>query len=376
MSDNSIVLYTLIFFFGTFFAFKSQQKIHYGTNTIKLGWFLASYFVLWFFFAFNDIGADTPQYRLLFENSDTNEMNYYTGAVEPGYIFVNYLIHFLTHDPVWGVAIIRTIQISIVYISIYLLRNRIIIGFAVMCYLALFYFGSYNILRLALASSVCMLCYAFIVNRYSKYITILLAVIPFFIHRSSIVFAIAVLLYYAYGKMQGRYGNIMRAAMIVGCIIVVTYGAILLQDILTMGFGEGRYDDYLDTQGTAGIMVCVFYIPLLYCVFKGLKRGVIYDAAWLNLTFIITIIGFAIAVMGYQVGMLSRMAPYFSMPLMFHLSYFLINIKSGIYIPGLKSDFTYQQGVIGLIIYFCIRFIINIQGSYIPDGLMNFKLVF
>lgn len=376
MSDSSITLYTLLFIIGSYFAFKSQRRAFYGTNNIRLIWFIASYLVLWFFFAFNDVGADTPQYRVLFEYSDSNEMNYYTGAVEPGYIFVNYLVHFLTHNPIWGVAIIRTIQITIVFLSIYLLRNRIIIGFAVMGYMALYYFGSFNILRLALASSICMLCYACVVNRYNKFIIVILALLPFFIHRSSLVFPLTILLFLIYGKFQRRYGKFIRILIVTGCIIVISLVSVILQDILSMGFGEGRYDAYLDTNGSAGVMVFVFYVPLIYCILKSGKEGVEYDANWVNLSFIFTIIGFSIAIMGYQVGMLARMAPYFAMPMLFYMSNYLISVRSGKYITGLRSNFNYQQGAFLLFFYYFIRFVINIRGSYIPDGLMGFKFVF
>lgn len=375
-SDYSVALYSLIFIVGSFLAFKSQQVSDYGTLNVRKGWFFASFLFLWFFFAFNDVGADTGQYRILFEYSDTNQTNYYTGAVESGYIYINYLVHFITNDPVWGIVIIRTIQFALVYLAIFMVRDRIIIGFAVMCYAALFYFGSFNILRLALASSVCMVCYACVVRGYSKYLIVFLAVIPFFIHRSSIIFSLTLFLWYLYQRFHKSMGTFARIAMMGGCIFILAYGTTLMQDLMASGFSDGRYDNYLDTNGTRGVMVIIFYAPLLYFMFSTLGMGSKYDQQWTNLSFIFTLMSFTIAVMAYQVGMLTRMAAYLCMPMMYYMSYVLLTMKTGTYIQGMKLSIDYRSGYVLCILYFIFRFVLNIEGSYIPDGLMDFHLIF
>ena len=123
--------------------------------------FICSFIVLWIFFAFNDIGVDTPMYRGLYERyySISSASNEYA-AVEKGYQYLNVILHIFTENGHTGVILIRSIQLSILYTSLYLLKDKIIMGYGIMAYIALYYFQSFDLLRSSLAGVICLLSFA------------------------------------------------------------------------------------------------------------------------------------------------------------------------------------------------------------------------
>lgn len=93
----TIVLYSLIYMMATTFAFKSQKTNVSGNVSINLRFYLMSLFVLVFFFAFNDVGVDTPHYKTYFSEYRTiADISRHFGAVEVGFQYLNIALHFIT----------------------------------------------------------------------------------------------------------------------------------------------------------------------------------------------------------------------------------------------------------------------------------------
>lgn len=369
--DISILLYTFIFFLASFFAFSSQE-IHYsGKIVFRPAWFVLCFLLLWIFFAFNDVGSDLPQYRFLFENSKDGEANYETGLVEMGYIYLNYFIHLFTHDPLRGVAIIRTIQLLTVFVSFYLLRKDIHLGFSVTAYVALFYFASFNILRSSLAGAICLLNIALILKNRALF-CIPLMVLAYSIHRSSALFLIPIASYYILYKSPIRkLGKAGKVTYVLLSFILVVYGTLLMQNLLENGFGVGRFDGYLEEEQTAGVMFLFVYIPLFYALYKSRTIKELRQSKLFDITFVFLVFECLIALLAYKVGILTRADIYFSMPLLIFIPSFLSyrGGREGTNIHGM------HQWRLFFYFYLCFRFYITITGIFKVSMIDHFHFI-
>lgn len=369
--DSSILIYTIIFFLASFFAFKSQKTYSNGRIDFHLPWFVFCFLLLWVFFAFNDVGSDLPQYRYLFENSKSGETNYETGLVEIGYIYLNYFVHFFTHNPVYGVAIIRTIQLLIIFASFYLLRKDINLGFTVTAYVALYYFASFNILRSSLAGAICILNIALILREKNLF-CIPLMVLAYTLHRSSALFLLPIASYYLLYKSPFRkIGNVGKIVYVLVCIAVLSYGTVYIQRFIDSGFGAGRFDGYLEEEQTVGVMFLFIYFPLFWALYKSrvivtLRQTKLYDLAFVFLVF-----ECLIAMLAYKVGILTRADIYFSMPLLIYIPAFL-SFRG--HMGGTESGGMHQWRLF-FYIYLCLRFIITISGIFKVSMIDHFHFI-
>lgn len=371
IEDLSILLYTFIFFLSSLFAFNSQKILSSGNIVFRPAWFVLCFLLLWVFYAFNDVGSDLPQYRFIFENSRSGEANYETGLVEMGYIYLNYIIHFFTHDPVRGVAIIRTIQLLIVFWAFYLLRKDINLGFCVTAYVALFYFASYNILRSSLAGAICILNVALLLKN-KNWFCIPLILLAYSIHRSSALFLIPIASYYLlYNSPFRKLGKAGKVAYVLLSSAVVVYGTLFMQYLLESGFGVGRFDDYLEEEQTAGVMFLFIYIPLFVALYKSRSIESLRFSKLFDITFVFLVFECLIALLAYKVGILTRADIYFSMPLLIYIPAFLCyrGGREGTNLHGM------HQWRLFFYFYLCFRFYITITGIFKVSMIDHFHFV-
>lgn len=368
-NGGSIFLYTIIFFVSFLLASKSQKVVN-GNYIFQRSWFFITFLFLWIFFALNDVGADTEQYRSIFSNvTNTADISQIALGVEPGYQFLNYLVHFLTNNPVSGVAIIRTLQLALVFLSFYLLRDEIDIKFAVMAYVAFFYFSSFNILRSSLAGSVGLISFA-LLYRKKDFLAFILAIVGFSFHNSFALFIITLILCELILKIRLLNKNVTLIVIIafVALLFVLNVGADYINFVLNNSdFNNGRYEGYASDTSAAGLFVVFKYVPVFYSLYllgrSKIKSEV--EKRWLIMNLVYVFAGFAIAVMGYQIGMLTRTAIYFG-------SAYLFLIPSSFYRPGLISRKSFK---IVIFIFLTMMYMINISGYLGPDQLSNFHFV-
>ncbi|MCQ2171309.1 MAG: EpsG family protein [Bacteroidales bacterium] len=369
--DISIFYYTLIFLLASKFAFNAQYKTVNGNIVFRPHWFLICFLFLWVFFAFNDVGSDLPQYRLLFDESKDGTSTYGTGLVEIGYIYLNYIIHLFTDNAIYGVAIIRTIQLAIVFFSFYLLRDNISIGYAVTAYVALFYFASFNILRSSLAGAICILNISLLLKDKSIF-CIPLMLLSFFIHRSSALFVIPILSYFIlYQSPLKKMGKVVKIAYVAASVFALVYGASLLQHFVDQGFGAGRFDDYLEEEQTVGIMFIFVYAPLFWALYKSYKIKSFRNSRLYKLTFVFLIFECFVALLSYKVGILTRADIYFSMPILMFIPAFLRQGGNSTN-PNIRGS---NQWRFVIFLYLVIRFAITTSGIFKVSMIDNFHFI-
>ena len=370
---NTMFLYTIIFIVSTLFAFLSQ-KDNNGTYEINLKWYIFSFLFLCFFYTFNDVGSDTPTYRLLFDFyksfQDCSTTINSTG-IELGYQYVNVILHIITSDSIIAVAIIRTLQLFIIYYALFLMRDKIHLGYAIMSYIVFFYFDSFNLLRSSLAGSLSLLSLVFLLKKKIIH-AISLAVVMILIHKTSYIFLLSELLYVLVYKFRlvKSYKIFVILTIISFFIIIYWGGSIINSLIVEHDFGNGRYDHYLNQTSSFGLIVLIKYMPvifILYTLFKPLRN---LDEDWWNINFLFSIIGFSIALLGYQYGMLTRLFIYFSNSFLLLIPYY---IKNGRILTKMDNSFTFKYShkfvSFLLILFYGYMFVITIGGLYKVSGL-------
>lgn len=370
LHGGTIILYTFIFIVASILGYKVQYVNKGGQYVFSMKKFVCLFLFLSFFYVFNDVGIDTDHYRTYYIKYATlQDLEDHIGAVERLYQYLNIALHLFIKNERIGVGLIRLLQLAILFAALYKLRNRINIGLAIMGYIAFFYYDSFNVLRSSLAGSICLLAMAFLYDK--KYlITLALSFIAYGFHHSAIFFVATVLLYLiCYHTPIKRFKKIVPVLSVIVLFVVLNIGANIINQLLAADFANGRYDYVESHESTMGLFILLKYsIPFitLYLVNKYKNNDGCSGYLW-EIDFLWTIAGFALALLAYQIGMLTRAAIYFS-------SSFIFLLPSYIYSHELSRNSRTTTKII-YILYFILMFVITIGGLYEISGLGPFKFV-
>lgn len=368
LHGTTIVLYTFIFVLSSFLGFKCQRKEWYGTEKINKKTYIILFLFLCIFYAFNDVGVDTPHYRHYFIlYKDFNSLDEGYGAVEKLYQLLNVGLNLFFSSSYWAVAFIRIVQLAIFFYALYMLRSRTIIGFAIMAYVAFFYFDAFNLLRSSLAGSLAILSFAYLNNRRFL-LAIFCAIVAMGFHTSAIFLLLTIGIYLlCYETALVKFQRIIPTVATIMLFIVLSVGGDYINILLADDFGGGRYDYIEASSKGIGLFVLLKYFPpiaVLY-ILKKFKSEII-PKSWINLNFVWLIVGFAIALLAYQVGMLTRVAIYFSSPFLFLMPYFCVQLFN-------KRSPNYKTVFLLFIAYYTFMFCSTMGGLYDISELGPFK---
>lgn len=365
---TTIILYTFIFIVASILGFKCQKKEWYGTKQIYKKTYYFLFLFLCVFYAFNDVGVDTPHYRHYFDiYKDLNSLDDGYGAVERLYQLLNVGLHYVFSESYWAVSFIRILQLGIFFYAIYLMRDKTIIGFAVMAYVAFFYFDSFNLLRSSLSGSLAILSFAFIHKR--KFIlAITTSLIAMGFHTSAIFLIVTIGLYFlCYETILVKFQKVIPFVATVMLFITLAIGGDYINILLADDFGGGRYAAYEASSNGIGLFILMKYLPPFIAFFALRKsRENLLINSWLNLNFVWLIVGFALALLAYQIGLLTRVAIYFSTPFLFLMPYYCISLIQ-------KRSDNYKIVRTLFIAYFIFMYVSTMGGLYDISELGPFK---
>lgn len=366
--EITIFLYTFIFITSSFLGFKCQKQEWYGTKYISNKIFICLFIFLCVFYAFNDVGVDTPHYRHYFDiYKDIDSIDNGYGSVEKLYQILNILLHYIFTDSYWAVAFIRVLQLGLFFYAIYLLRDKTIIGFSIMAYVALFYFDSFNLLRSSLSGSLSLLSFAYLYqNRYIPMIVTTLLSVGF--HTSALLLVLAIVIYcICYETPLKKLHKIIPVAATLALFSLLAVGGDYINVLLADDFGGGRYEDYKASSNGIGVFILLKYLPTF--VFFYLLKKIHSDFnKWMNINFVWLMMGFGIALLAYQIGILGRVAIYFSPPFIFLMPYYCIITQ--------QSSVQNRASVRLLFIFFyAFLFVSTLGGLYVISEIGPFKFI-
>lgn len=373
----SIWAYNTIFILTTTFAFlsNSKSKIIISQNkslSPQKIFFYLSFLCAWIFFAFSSTGSDYKAYFSIYENASFSDSFFLSRTTEKGYLIMNVILNHFIPNAYFGIAFIKTITLLLVWGGINSLRNQIHIGFAVMAYMALFYFQSFNLLRLSLSGSICFIAFVYLIKNKKKS-AIFLTIFAITIHRSALLFLITLMAYFLY-RFSGRIKSVYRILLLFAVLILTFLGKDIIIRTIESGLLGDRYSVYLDINSTFGYAQLVFYLPVFFIIFDLLKTKSLRNSVFVELFYIWVFSGFTVALLGYGIGILTRAAIYFSPVFVIFIPYYM-RYRQDRSIPSYnRKRLSYSILSVVIFCYWILRYILTISSLFIPSGLYEYKM--
>lgn len=156
---STVVLYIFVIIWAVFWGRIAQKKraVRKGlqivtcTSIFKL---VIALVVPWFILAFTNIGVDYEHYYdIIYKVTWYDYADYFTW--EPFFLLMSVFFKTICNgNPDLVIFIYKTITVFLIGTSMYLLRNEVRLWLSIMVYMMLFYFGSFYLIAMCLASSI------------------------------------------------------------------------------------------------------------------------------------------------------------------------------------------------------------------------------
>lgn len=333
-------------------------------------WFFAACALLWAVCFFTNVGTDYPTYVHVYADNTWELVVRDTELqIEHGFRLLCYLMRFVIPNADLGLGILKTAMMALMLYAIYRMRNELHMGTALGAYAALFYYTSFSLLRFCFTSAMVLLAWVnFLEGKNKKgLLWLLLAVL---LHKTMLLCAAVYALYYVTRKVQTKKLFIALSALLIPVLLLCRP---FLQWLVTLPLFE-KYIYYVSDEMSFGIMQFVFYAPVA-AVFLFSKLPEKQQSR--NLLPMLALMGFAIAMMGYTVGMVARFYTCFAVNFVILIPMFVHQVRRkelgqncGTYLTlSPRYHLSYRLTMLLVILYFGMRFVIDIGELMDPWGL-------
>lgn len=311
-SNDTLYLYFFIAFLVALFGWLSQHvkslvRVEAGTSSnqyldrINSIFFYGIFIVLFFFSAFRDVGVDLPTYRSIFNDSTSAYSTDF--SIEPGFLYINKILKTIGCNANIAISLFSFITIFLVFKTVRIYVGQLNIALSLLAYATIYYFPSFNMVRMYLAASVTLYLYRYFIEGKLK-IFFLLYLLTCTIHYSAILFLIpicAVLLY-------KKYHNWFWIVYLVGAILAFKAISILSEIPIFE-----RYEHYTSIGGienSFGMLHWLINIPLLSLYVYARRK--IPNNPHLSSLLVFTMCELLIGLLSYKVMMLGRSLVYYN----------------------------------------------------------------
>lgn len=306
----------IILIVSVVFAILSQRKkvpatdinsgsIAYRYYDFNYWFFILSFLSLMLLCFFSKNGDDIPAYVYYYSNWTISDLLDF--SFEVGYKLLCFILRFIFKNPYIGIGIIKFLSIGLFFQSVYLLRNRINVGFSVFAYVCILYVHNFHLLRIMLAVGIVYLAYAFMVLEKNKAATILLFVSVLF-HYSSAIVLLAYLAYRLIGNSLS-----FNKLIIVSTVLVLVY--LNMEFLVKIGVEQlgilSKYSLYIsDVESGSGMAQFILFVPILYIIIT-LNKTDMSDKMYI-LCSVIGIMSLFAGSLGYIFEVIGRTTYYFN----------------------------------------------------------------
>lgn len=326
-NDDTLYLYFVIISLVILFAYYIQKKqlsilqhnsrgkkeIKTITNLLKI---IFLFLLIFLGFRHRSVGMDTISYSIGIENDISLKNLFSQSTAEPLYLIFQYFIHIVFDNGTIGIFIYSYITIYFIYSGLKKYELNISLFISILVYICLYYFPSFNLLRISLAASIVLSFFNVLLEGYYKKFALLI-IITSLIHFSTIVVFIPFGLFIIYRKH--RKIAILSSLLL---LIIIILASISLSDYLYL---INRYSHYMDdnvSSGRIGVMLFVDYLPCIiisYFIIKGHKRNV-----WADVTICFTISALIIRLLAYYISIAGRLHTHFMSLTMIIIPYWIL----------------------------------------------------
>ncbi len=282
-------------------------------------------------------------------------------SVEIGYRFINVIVRQFTSEYKIFVFICALLTIAPLLYVLRKYKDNINVPIAILMYSSVFFLPGISLMRIYIASSICLLSFdALLERKWLK--AVLLVFVASTIHITAIVMLIPCLL--SVFKVNRK----IFTATVFGAILMLYVGRRAI-----LSFLLGRYSVYsVSDKISIGTEWIWYYIPLsmlYFYIMRKLKNKPVdqkltdtirlfkFSSFWI-------LIGIFFSLSQYAVNIFGRLVA-FTLPL-------ILFVASGLDILLRLNDKKYRLILFLSIIYCILRFVIYIKGYYLLDGIMPY----
>lgn len=345
---------THFFYIGVIFLTFGLCYIRFKKYRERVLWLPLT--ILWVIAVSRDyVGADYIPYYNIFNNATWDGYNPLVSTIEPGFYYLNALLNHIWSYEYFGFMAIHFLILFFTYKTITYFKTDISFAYAILAYVSLWYYLSFNLVRICLAAAIVSWGIRFLLEKqYWKYFTII--GLLFFIHMSSAVMALPGLAYIIY-KKHPKFTIVGLVALFA---IVNGFLYIFLQNV-----NIERYQNYIAMESGTGIGMNIFftYIPLAYWLYKG--SNCINKNLW-QLCLIFTIFAFLIDFSGYRLEILGRLRTYAVVPFMIYLPVLIQKLQK-------VNKEQYVLNSFAVFVYLIAKYYLLIPQLYWSDKIMPYN---
>lgn len=349
-SVSTLILYISIICISYYVATCNKRYIRIFKKKEDCRIVVVSVF-LCFFKCLGITGRDITAGYYLNYLSASSLSSYRDQSVEIGFRLLNVIVKNLFNSYEVLIFIIGFLTVVPVMHIIRKYSDKIDVGVSVLLYVSVYYFSGFSAARQYMALSICLLAFdAIYENREYKAVVLIFLASSF--HITSILMLIPFFLM-SFRKVSKRF--------IVVTFILVFFTIYYLRNSLIVLF-IGRYSSYSTFETVSIGMRCfIYYLPISYLVYKGIKKN--NDRVFAKLALSITAMGFLFGMLEYVVSIFGRMEA-ISLPIIIIIPYYvklLANKRS-------KKIFMHL-----IILAYCfLRFWVFITENYDQQNLMPY----
>lgn len=289
-------------------------------------------------------------------------------SFEPGYILLNLLLRVFFKNAYVALGIIKVLSIYLVYMSVYLLKDRLNTGFSVLSYVVLLYIFNFHLLRMSLALGLVFLAMSYELTGKSRR-AVLLMVTAFLFHYTSIIVLLA---YCIYKMMRNRITA--SKVVVLSIVLVLLYVNLIpiLNYLVPVIKLFNKYETYLDSANSyVGVVQLILFVPIAYILLILYKKGTQDKFYILNTVFGIML--FFSGSLGYILPVSSRTVYYFFYSVMtLSATTQMVNDKCVFVAGKLRVNSVTVFSIIYLTMQIVINYVLN--NAFVSNGLTQYTL--
>lgn len=251
------------------------------------------------------------------------------------------------------------ITVAMYFQSIKYSSKSINITLSVFAYGCMYYFQSYSLVRMYLASAILIYATRYLLKyQYKKYCIII--ILTTLIHYSAVLAFIPVVFLYIYEHNKSLFFIVYGISLVLGFILINYLASIPI---------FARYDDYLSggmMKNRIGFFQFAINVPILLIYFYCKKR--LKGSSIINITFIYTLSALFIGIMSYKVMMIGRSLVYYNILYIICIPYLVKFLKD-------HHDRNFKLINISFYVYFYWRFYQYLSEYLLFDQIMPYKFI-
>lgn len=168
----------VVVFTTTYHVYRPKNRVNYIVIAI-------SFLILVFFSAFRDVGVDVPMYKSIFLDSTSRYADTY--GIEPGFLILNKVLRIFGVSADFAIAFFSVATLWFIFKSILHYADQLNIGISVLAVCCLYYFPSFNMMRMYFAASIMLYGFRWLLeDNLRKYLCYFF--IASLIHYSAVIF--------------------------------------------------------------------------------------------------------------------------------------------------------------------------------------------